>query len=165
MSIIAPICGKRLSADNYERPAKTITESIQNKKNIEEQLINFEEIPNDELCYVNPNTQLKYISYDKKAKKELFRFGGLLVKVNKDYVVLAGKDSMRFSVQRYTRNDKNDIIHTTRFFKKIKDTTILKNELEEIKENTKIELLKQQETINRQKQEIIAMRKKLGIKK
>ena len=77
---------KRLSVDNYDRPEKTITETIQNKKDIEEQLVNFEEVIDEELCYVNINTQLKYLTYDKTKKKELFRFGGLLVKVNKDYI-------------------------------------------------------------------------------
>jgi hypothetical protein len=158
--------GKRLSKDNnYERPNKTITESIQNKKSIEEQLTNFEEIPNDELCYVNLNTQLKYLTYDKKSKKELFRFGGLLVKVAKEYVVLAGKDGMRFSVQRYTINDKGDIIHTTRFFRKIKDTVLLQKKINDIEEEKKETILKQQELIEKQKLEILSMKKKLGIKK
>lgn len=157
---------KRLSKDNnYERPNKTITESIQNKKSIEEQLINFEEIPNDELCYVNLNTQLKYLSYDKKSKKELFRFGGLLVKVAKEYIVLAGKDGMRFSVQRYTKNDKGDIIHTTRFFRKIKETVLLQKKINEIEEEKDETILKQQQMIEKQKLELISMKKKLGIKK
>lgn len=162
MSIIIQNGGKRLSNDNsYERPSKTITESIQNRKNIEEQLIDFEEINNEDLCYINLNTQLKYISYDKKTKKELFRFGGLLVKVHKEYVVLAGKESMRFSVQRYTRNDKNEIIHTTRFFKKRKDTDILKSKLNETIEESNDIISKQNMIIEKQKQELIAMKKKL----
>ena len=112
---------KRLSQDStYQRPEKTITELIQNKADIEEQLKDFEEISNEDLNFININTQLKYISYDKKSKKELFRFGGLLVKVNKDYILLAGKDGLRFSVQRYTKNDKNEILHTTRFLKELK---------------------------------------------
>jgi hypothetical protein len=162
MSIIIPTGGKRLSKnDNYERPTKTITESIQNKKSIEEQLVNFEEIKDEDLCYINPNTQLKYLSYDKKSKKELFRFGGLLVKVAKEYVVLAGKDGMRFSVQRYTKNDKGNIIHTTRFFKKINEKKVLEEELD----SSKNLLEKQQQEIEKQKKEIMEMRKKLGLKK
>jgi hypothetical protein len=165
MSIIIPSGGKRLSqSDSYERPTKTITESIQNKKSIEEQLINFEEIPDNELCYINPNTQLKYLGYDKKLRKELFRFGGLLVKVNKEYIVLAGKDGMRFSVQRYTKNDKGDIIHTTRFFRKIKDTILLKNELDETKQKSLNVIERQNEIIEKQKQELMAMKKKLNSK-
>ena len=157
-----PNSGKRLSQSDYERPTKTITETIQTKKDIEEQLINFEEIPKEDLCYVNLNTQLKYIGYDKKNKKELFRFGGLLIKVEKDYVVLAGKDGMRFSAQRYTRNDKGDIIHTTRFFKKMKDVDVVKTELTDKIDQRDEELAKQQMVIQQQKAELMAMKKKIA---
>jgi hypothetical protein len=153
MSSIIPT--KKLSQDtSYERPTKTITESIQTKKDIEEQLKNFEEISDEDLNFVNVNTQLKYLSYDKKNKKELFRFGGLLVKVNKDYLVLAGKDGMRFSVQRYTYNDKGVKVHTTRFFKKMKDTEILKEKMNDEIENYNIML-------EQQKKEILELKKKL----
>lgn len=152
---------KRLSYSTYDRPNVTITESIQNKEDIEEQLKDFEEIPDDELCYVNTNTLLRYIGFDKKNKKELFRFGGLLVKVNKDYVVLAGKDGMRFSAQRYTYNDKNKKIHTTRFFKKMKSENILKDELEETKEKASAYIIEQEEIIKKQEKELEALKKKL----
>ncbi len=152
---------KRLSYSTYDRPNVTITESIQNKEDIEEQLKDFEEIPDDELCYVNANTLLRYIGFDKKNKKELFRFGGLLVKVNKDYVVLAGKDGMRFSAQRYTFNDKNKKIHTTRFFKKMKSENILKDELEETREKASAYIFEQEEIIKKQEKELEALKKKL----
>jgi hypothetical protein len=154
---------KKLSQDSsYLRPEKTITESIQNKKDIEEKLQDFEEISNEDLNFINVNTLLRYISYDKTNKKELFRFGGLLVKVNKDYLILSGKEGLRFSVQRYTRNDKNEIIHTTRFFKKIKETEVLKNQLEEVLEQSSDKIEKQNEIIEKQKKEILAMKKKLS---
>jgi len=154
---------KKLSHDsNYERPEITITESIQNKKNIEEQLKDFEEIPEEDLNFVNLNTQLKYISYDKKNKKELFRFGGILIKIAKDYFILRGKEGLRFSVQRYTRNDKNEIIHTTRFFKKIKETDKLKLELEETIEHATEKIQKQSSIIEKQKKELMALKKQLG---
>ena len=154
---------KKLSQDSsYLRPEKTITESIQNKKDIEEKLQDFEEISNEDLNFINVNTLLRYISYDKINKKELFRFGGLLVKVNKDYLILSGKEGLRFSVQRYTRNDKNEIIHTTRFFKKIKETEVLKNQLENVLEQSSDKIEKQNEIIEKQKKEILAMKKKLS---
>jgi len=162
--IIQPF--KKLGDDeSYNRPQKTITESIQTKKDIEEQLSNFEEISNDDLCYVNTGTQLKYLSYDKKNKKELFRFGGLLIKVNKEYLVLAGKEGLRFSVQRYTKNDKNEIIHTTRFFKKIKETEILKNQLIDTMEQTNDIIQQKDDIIEKQKKELIALKKKYASKK
>ena len=71
MSSIMPI--KKLSQDSsYERPTLTITETIQTKKDIEEQLKNFEEISDEDLNFINVNTQLKYLSYDKKIKKNYF---------------------------------------------------------------------------------------------
>jgi len=154
---------KKLTQDDkYIRPEKTITESIQTKKDIEEKLNDFEEITDEDLNFINVNTLLRYISYDKQNKKELFRFGGLLVKVNKDYLILAGKEGLRFSVQRYTRNDKNEIIHTTRFFKKIKETEVLKNQLDEVLEKSADKIEKQNEIIEKQKREIMAMKKKLS---
>jgi len=159
MSIFIPAPQKLSQDGSYERPEKTITESIQNKKDIEDQLKNFEEISNDDLSYVNINTQLKYISYDKQNKKELFRFGGLLVKVAKDYVVLAGKEGKRFSAQRYTLNDKGDIIHTTRFFKKIKETDALKSKLLETEESAAAIIDKQNQIIAQQKKELLALKK------
>jgi hypothetical protein len=154
---------KKLSQDDkYIRPEKTITESIQNKKDIEEKLKDFEEISDEDLNFININTLLRYISYDKKNKKELFRFGGLLVKVNKDYIILSGKEGLRFSVQRYTRNDNNDIIHTTRFFKKIKESEILKSQIDEIMDKSTEKITQQNEIIEKQKREIMAMKKKLS---
>jgi hypothetical protein len=155
----------RLSRDStYERPEKTITESL-TKKDIQEQLTNFEEITNDQLPYVNINTLLRYISYDKKNKTELFRFGGLLVKVNQEYIILAGKNGLTFSAQRYTKNDKNEIIHTTRFFKKINEKDIYKSELDDtiVKSSEIIE--QQNSVIEKQKKEILAMKKMLKSKK
>ena len=158
--IIQPF--KKLGDDeSYNRPEKTITESIQTKKDIEDQLSNFEEISNDDLCYVNTGTQLKYLSYDKKNKKELFRFGGLLIKVNKEYLVLAGKEGLRFSAQRYTKNDKNEIIHTTRFFKKIKETEILKNQLLDTMEQTNDIIQQKDDIIEKQKKRINCIKEEI----
>lgn len=156
--ILQPV--KKLSQDsNYQRPEITITESIQNKKNIEDQLIDFEEINEDDLNFININTQLKYISYDKKNNKELFRFGGLLIKIAKDYLILRGKENLTFSVQRYTKNDNNEIIHNTRFFKKIKETDKLKIELEDTILKATEKLKKQNSIIEKQKKELIALKK------
>ena len=143
--------------DGYIRPKKTLTESIQNQKSITEYLNNFEEIDNEDLVYVNLNTQLRYISYDKKNKCELFRFGGLLAKVDKDYVVLAGREGKRFSVQRYTKDSNGKNLHETRFFKKIKNEEIIKEEL-----NTTVDVIdKQNDLIKKQKQEIAALKRRL----
>jgi rubrerythrin len=161
MSFFIPPPKKLSQDDSYSRPEKTITETVQNIKDIEAQLENFEEISEEDLNFINVNTQLKYLSYDKKNKKELFRFGGLLVKVAKEYVILAGKEGLRFSAQRYTRNEKDEIIHKTRFFKKIKETELLKNKLIDTYEESKEIIQKQNEIIEKQKKELLAMKKKL----
>jgi hypothetical protein len=164
MSIIFPQIKKLNQEDGtYVRPDKTITETLQNKKDIEEQLKNFEEITDEDLNFVNLNTQLKYLSYDLKNKRELYRFGGLLVKIAKDYVILAGKEGKRFSVQRYTRNEKNEIVHITRFFKKIKETEILQSKLDETYEQTTSIIEKQNNIIEKQKKELLALKKKLKL--
>lgn len=157
-----PSSGKRLSNDNYDRPEKTLTDLTQNKTAIEEQLKDFEEIAEEDLNFVNVNTQLKYLSYDIKNRRELFRFGGLLIKVNKEYLLLAGKEGKRFSAQRYTRDDKNNIIHITRFFKKMKDTDLLKEKYEESFVQTEELVKKQNDIIEKQKKELMALKKKLG---
>lgn len=165
MSIFIPPPKKLLQDDgSYERPAKTITETMQNKKDIEEQLKNFEEITSEDLNFINVNTQLKYISYDKQNKKELFRFGGLLVKVAKDYVILAGKEGKRFSAQRYTKDDKDNILHTTRFFKKIKETEALKTKLLETEESAAAIIEKQSAIIAQQKKDLLALKKAMAKK-
>lgn len=165
MSIILPPVKKLNQNDgSYERPSKTITETLQNKKDIEEQLKNFEEISDEDLNFVNINTQLKYLSYDLKNKKELYRFGGLLVKIAKEYIILAGKEGKRFSVQRYTKNDKNEIVHTTRFFRKIKETEILQSKLDETFEESNSIIEKQNNIIEKQRKELLALKKKLGSK-
>jgi len=151
--------GKKLLQSNYERPSKTITETLQSKKDIEEQLNGFDEISNDDLCYTTIGTYLRYLSYDPKTRKELYRFGGLLVKVEREYVVLAGKEGMRFSVQRYTKDNNGNIIHKTRFFKKIKEEQTIKKQYNDYKSKTDEVLIKQQEIINKQKQEIKDMKK------
>ncbi len=158
---------RKLNTNNYERPKMTITDAVQNRKDIEEQLVNFEEIDSDDVVYVPIGSQLKYISYDKKNRKELFRFGGLLTKMHKDYVVLAGKNGMTFTVQRYTKNDKGDIIHKTRFFKKAKSENTPRMQQQTMQKQNDfqqqtVEIIEHQNTIiEQQRQELHAMKKKL----
>lgn len=157
MNVVIIPKGKKLSSSNYDRPNVTITDTMQNKKDIEEKLEGFEEVTNEDLNFIPLNSLLRYISYDKKNKKELFRFGGLLVKIEKEYIILSGKDNLRFSVQRYTRNDKNEIIHNTRFFKKIKPVDTMKINMEQSKEY----IQKQNDYIVQQKKEITDLKKQL----
>lgn len=62
----------RLLESEYKRPKKTLTESVQNKKDIEEKLEGYEEVENDKLCYIPRRTHLRYIGWDKKIRKSYF---------------------------------------------------------------------------------------------
>ena len=59
-----------------------------------------------------------------------------LKKIDKEYVILAGKNGMLFSAQRYAYDKKGKQIFKTRFFRKSKsmknETEILTNEKEEL---------------------------------
>lgn len=150
----------RLALDDYERPKKTVTESVQDKKSIQKYLKEYEEVSAEDLPYVNPDTHLRYISWDNKNNCELFRFGGLLVKVNKEYVLLAGKGGKTFSAQRFSYDESNKKkVHTTRFFKKMRTEDILKEELDETLETSREIIKKQNELIEKQKKELAKLKK------
>jgi hypothetical protein len=151
--------GQRLYKDDgYVRPKRTKTELVQNEKNINEYLKDFEEIDNSKLPYVNLNTQLRYISYDIENECELFRFGGLLMKIEEKYIVLAGKEGKRFSVQRYIYDKNNKLIYTTRFFKKIKTEQLLKEQLSMTLDKSEDIINKQNAIIEKQKKELAALK-------
>jgi hypothetical protein len=153
--------GQRLyKNDGYVRPKRTKTEMVQNQKNISELLKNFEEVKNDKLPYVNLSTQMRYISYDLENDCELFRYGGLLLKVEEQYVVLAGKEGKRFSVQRYTYDNNKKIVHTTRFFKKVKDEELYKEQLDMTINRSEEIINKQNRIIEKLKKENESLRKK-----
>ena len=154
----------RLLDSDYKRPKKTITESIQNKKDIQERLKNYKEITQEELCMLPLNSHVRYIGYDKKNKKELFRFGGLLMRVKPEYVVLAGKGGKTFSAQRFTYSSKGKKLHTTRFFKKISDKDRLESELNETIERSNEMFQKQNLFIQQQQKEIEKLKKLLSKK-
>ena len=106
--------------EGYQRPEKTITDSLQNKKSIQNYLKDYEEVPNNDLPYVSVNSHVRYISWDKENNCELFRLGGIIKQIQKEFLILTGKGQKSFSVQRYTYDKNKKIIHTTRFFKKKK---------------------------------------------
>ena len=120
----------RLLESEYKRPKKTLTESVQNKKDIEEKLEGYDEVEGDKLCYIPRKTHLRYIGWDKKNKKELFRFGGLLMTVKDQYVILLGKGAKTFSAQRYAYDSNGNLEHTTRFFRKMSKEELLQKKYE-----------------------------------
>ena len=108
----------RLNHDTeYVRPKTTITELVQNRKDILEILEGHEEVNGDELDELPHNTRLKYITYCDKEGKYLFRWGGSLRKVHEKYVVLAGRGNRTFAVQRFKQ--KGGKMVETRFYKTV----------------------------------------------
>jgi len=151
---------KRISEDNYQKPKKTITDLVQTQDKVQEILENYQEISNEEIDNVPIGIHVRYISYNKKTNKEAFRFGGVIKKIDPNYLVLIG-NNLTFSVQRYTRNKNNEIIHTTRFFIKDKDIEKINESNQELIQNQQI-IDQQNEIINKQKREIEKLKKKLN---
>lgn len=151
----------RLSQDGYKRPKKTITESIQNEEDIQERLKDYREITQQELCIIPQNSHLRYIKYDKKTKKELFRFGGILISVKDQYIILAGIGGKTFSAQRYAYDDKGKKIHETRFFKKLTDKEQLQKKLESTITYSNDVFKKQQLALEQQQKEIEKLKRML----
>ena len=152
----------RLSmSKDYMRPSKTTTDRMQTKDELKKYLKDYVEIPLEDINFMTIGQLIRYISYDKKTRKEIFRFGGLLKKIDKNYVVLQGKNGMTFSAQRHTYDDNENLIHTTRFFKKQKVEEILRVEMEEAIDRSDEVIHKQNEVIDKQKRELMTLKKRL----
>jgi hypothetical protein len=151
----------RINDDNYIRPKKTISDLMQTQNNVEQQLEDYQEISNEELDQLPLGIHVRYIGYNKKTAGEAFRFGGSLKKINPDYLVLIGKNNLTFSVQRYSKNKNNEIIHKTRFFIKDKDIDKINESNQELIQNQQI-IDQQNEIIHKQKREIEKLKRKLN---
>jgi len=152
---------KRITDDDYQRPKKTITDLMQTQDNVEQKLEDYDEISNEELDQMPLGIHVRYIGYDKRKNKEIFRFGGVIRKIDPNYLVLIGNNNVSFSSQRYTRNKNNEIIHTTRFFIKDKDIEKINESNQELIQNQCI-INQQNEIIHKQKREIEKLKKKLN---
>ena len=152
---------KKINEDDYQRPKKTITDLMQTIDNVEQKLEDYDEISNGELDQLPLGIHVRYIGYDKRKNKEIFRFGGVIRKNDPNYLVLIGKNNLTFSVQKYTRNKNNEIIHTTRFFIKDKDIEKINETNQELIQNQSI-IDQQNEIIHKQKREIEKLKKKLN---
>ncbi len=150
---------KRISEDNYQKPKKTICDLVQTQDKVQEILENYQEISNEDIDNVPIGVHVRYISYNKKTALEVFRFGGVIRKIDPNYLVLIG-NNVSFSVQRYTRNKNNEIIHTTRFFIKDKDVDKINEINQETIKNQEI-IDQQNEIIHKQQREIEKLKKKL----
>jgi hypothetical protein len=152
---------KRISQDiSYNRPRSTICDLTQSIERVQEILEDYQEISNEEIDNVPIGVHVRYISYNKKTNKEIFRFGGVIKKVDPNYIVLIGNNNLTFSVQRFTYNKNNEVIHTTRFFIKDKDVDKINEINQETIKNQEI-IDQQNEIIHKQQREIEKLKKKL----
>jgi hypothetical protein len=150
----------RLSmSKDYIRPQKTQTERMQSKNELKEYLKDYEEIETDDVNFIPMGTLVRYISYDKKNRKELFRYGGIVKKIAKEYLVLSGKNGLSFSVQRATMDDNGNVIHTTRFFRRLSPELKIKTEYEDALDKSEEVIEKQSSIIEKQKKELMTLKK------
>ena len=132
----------RLHKTVYNRPKVTITDTLQNEQAYRKKLKGYQQV--DDIDFVGIRTHVRYFVYDPAQEAWKFRTGGLLMKKHHKYVVLSnGRCS--WSVQREVK--MGDDIWETKFFK-----ILNKQELSEIA------LEKQQDEINRLRQENEALR-------
>ena len=103
----------RLQQDkSYKRPKKTLTDSLQTKKEIIKKLQGYSQVSN--ILKIPIGSHVRYITWKNGAQR--FCIGGWVRKVHDKYVVLASKE-LSWSVQRYHYSKKKKIF-TTLFFKK-----------------------------------------------
>lgn len=155
-----PLMRLSMSKD-YVRPVKTTTDRMQNKEEIKKALTEFIEVPIEDVNFLPNGQLLRYISYDKQKRRELFRFGGILKKVEREYMILQGKNGMSFSVQRYTKDENGNILHTTRFFKRLPKEEIVREEYEDAIEQSEEVIQRQNDVIEKQKRELLALKKRM----
>ena len=158
----------RLGIDGYQRPKKTYTDTLQTDDAIQQKLNGFIEVDESDIDNLSPGSYLRYIKWDLGTGKERFVMGGVLLRVNPEYLLIKGKDNGSFSAQRYTYNKKGDKIHTTRFFKQLNNEEKLKIKLLEMQKKANEIIMELEETIDKQAEEITELKdiiKKLKNKK
>ena len=152
----------RLLSDGYERPKKTYTDTIQNNEEIEKKLEGFEEVDEDDIDNIAINSYLRYVKFDTKTHNERLVTGGILLRIYPEYLLLKGKNDGTFCAQRYTRkNSKGKVIHTTRFFKQLSKEDKLKSDLIYMQEKATKIIQGYEDTVNKQREEIEALKKML----
>jgi len=122
---------KSLTKSNFQRPKTTYTDTLQNKKSMQEKLKNYERA--DDIDDVSINTHVRYVTLDKQ-KKQVFRLGGLVKKIHSKYVQLSNGIHV-WSVQRYHYSDDQDEeepIFETVFFKIISKNKQIENQKNEM---------------------------------
>ncbi len=156
--MIAMMPTMRLSmSKDYHRPSKTQTDRMQKGEDIQEFLKDYEEIKKEDIDYIPIGTLVRYLSYDKKKRREMFRYGGLVRKIDKNYLVLMGKNALTFSVQRITVDDQGSELHTTRFFKKKSPELMVEKEMSNVMDRTESMMKRHEDILKKQKEELRAL--------
>ena len=144
----------RLGIDGYQRPKKTLTDTLQTQNAIEEKLNGYIEVDDNEVNNIQPGSFIRYIKWDLSTNKERFIMGGILMRVLPEYLILKGKDNGTFSAQRYTYDKKGNRVHVTRFFKMLSNEDKLRNKLLEMQRKANEIIGELEDTIDKQAQEI-----------
>ena len=127
---------ERLSSDvSYKRPKKTLTDKLQNKKDIIEKLKGYKQVEN--VSDLPIGTHVRYITWKNNAQR--FCMGGWIRKMHDKYVILE-TNRFSWSVQRYHFHRKKKI-WTTIFFKKQTKLELCEHALRQ--QQLEIEQLKQ----------------------
>jgi hypothetical protein len=136
---------------------------MKDKEFLDQKLDGYDEIPTEDIDNLMPGTKVRYVTYDPVKKRKLFRFGGVIKLVEKDYLVLIGNNNVTFSVQRNIYDKRGNHVYTTMFFVRkdaIKKNNEYRAELIE-KEN---ELDEMEKELNKKEQEIKLLKAKLKAK-
>lgn len=146
----------RLSIDGYQRPKKTLTDTLQNPEAIQQKLEGFVEV--EDVDNLDEGSFLRYIKYDTKTKREKFVLGGILLRVYPKFLIIKGKGDGTFSAQRFTEK-KDGSIYQTRFFKKLNNEEKLKIQLSEMQKKANEIITELEDTIEKQQDEINELKK------
>ena len=140
----------RLGKTEYTGSATTLTDTLQHAGAYKDKLKGYNSV--DNIDSVNDNTHVRYFVWSPDKKTWLFRTGGLLKRRHPKYVVLSN-GRQTWSVQREMRDQANDDVYETKFFK-----IMTKQEISEAA------LEAQQQEIDKLRSENSALRQYAGIK-
>tara|TARA_B100001989_G_C24494261_1_gene441309 strand:+ start:442 stop:918 length:477 start_codon:yes stop_codon:yes gene_type:complete len=124
----------RLVTHKYDRPEETYQDTLQNKTAMLEQLENYERIENIE--DIPLKTHIKYVTLHSETRKQVFRVGGTLERINPKYILLSNGE-FKWSVQRYHYCDDastEEPVFETVFWRLISKEERLNIKLEELQE-------------------------------
>ena len=79
-----------------------------------------EEVKEEDVDFLPIGEMLTCVIYDTKDRVEIFGCVGSLLNIESKHLIILLKNGMTFSCKRYTIDEVGNVIHTSRFFKKIK---------------------------------------------